>query len=154
MSAGVQLEGTHYISRRLGNNKLLLHWKRNQHSKRFACQVCHSYILAVKWMEEMDVFRDEYRCQRSVLDDCSLCIQKTVTNMAMLWTPYVEVGLEAVISVYVAVMNELSIGRGGYFVTGIDEASDHMRALHMRLKAKKLTCRSVKLVGLDDILDA
>lgn len=83
-----------------------------------------------------DAVRDMDMCQHSGLDDCSLCIQGTVTNTPMLLRTRVEVRPGAMIDTDVAVINVQSIGGARYFFSLINEASVQVSASDMKSKVE------------------
>lgn len=88
-------------------------------------------------MADKDVVRDMDIRQHSVLDDCSPCIEETMTKTPALLRTHVETIPGEVIDTDVAAMNVQFMGGARYFVTFIDEASGHVRTLHMKAEGKE-----------------
>lgn len=98
--------------------------------------VCHARLsytdcCAVKKMVDKDVVWDMDMGPRSLLDDCSLCIEQTLTEMPMPLRPHREVWPGAGINSDVAAMNMAYIGTAEYLITFISEVSGHVRAFQV-----------------------
>lgn len=87
-------------------------------------------------MPDKDAIQDMDMIQRSAMDDCSTCIQGTMTDTPMPSTTHEEVRPGEVIHTDVAAMNVPSIGGARYFVSFIDEVSGHVKALPMNSKGQ------------------
>lgn len=73
--------------------------------------------------------------QRSILDDCLLCIERAMTNRRMTLRVHVEPIPGAVIYTYAAVMNVPSISEAKYSVPFPNEHSGHVRAFPHEVEA-------------------
>lgn len=114
-------------------------------------RLCHvkfanADLCTIKRMTGKNAVQCMYMPQRSILDDCFLCMDGTTRSTATPLKTHVGVRIRAVINIDVAAMNGRSIGGARYLDTSIGRASGHLRRPTWSQKAAQLNCWSTSLL--------
>lgn len=96
----------------------------------------HAGGPAIKWKLGRGTIRDMDRTKRSLLADCSPCIQGRMRNKLMKMRNHVEKGPGAVVHTDMTVMNDLPLGRARHLVSFISEAFGYVSSVHIEPKGE------------------
>ena len=94
----------------------------------------HADRRAIKRMADKNMVRGLSLQVKKYGKECEACISGTMTNGPMKSKSYVTDVPGTIVHSDVAEMNLMSLGSAKYFVTFVDEASGHVRVMHLKSK--------------------